>query len=58
MSLMKAIGVAGGFSPFARPSRTKLIRNGQTQEIDLSKYSRDPSIDVPLQPEDQIIVPE
>ena len=58
MTLMKAIGVAGGFSPFARPSKAKLIRSGQTSEIDLSKYSRDPSIDVKLQPEDQIIVPE
>ncbi len=58
MTVLKAVGVAGGFTPFARPSRTKLIRNGTTTEINLKDISSDPSRDIKLQPEDQIIVPE
>jgi len=58
MSLMKAIGAAGGFTPFARPSKTNIIRNGQTMSVDLSKITKNPASDVKLQPEDQIIVPE
>ncbi len=58
MTILKAIGVAGGFTPFARPSKTKLIRNGTTTEINLKDIGADPRRDVPLKPEDQIIVPE
>lgn len=58
MTILKAIGSAGGFSPFAKPSRTKLIRNGVTSEVNLKDISSDPSRDIKLQPEDQIIVPE
>jgi protein involved in polysaccharide export with SLBB domain len=58
MTVLKAISAAGGFSPFAKPSKTKLIRGGQTYEINLKDISSDPSKDMKLQPEDQIIVPE
>jgi polysaccharide biosynthesis/export protein VpsN len=58
MTVLKAISAAGGFSPFAKPSKTKLLRNGQTYEINLKDISSDPSKDTKLQPEDQIIVPE
>jgi polysaccharide export outer membrane protein len=58
MTILKAISAAGGFSPFAKPSRTKLIRNGVTTEINLKDISSDPSRDIKLQPEDQIIVPD
>jgi protein involved in polysaccharide export with SLBB domain len=58
MTVLKAVGAAGGFNPFAKPSRTKVIRNGQTFEVNLKDISSDPSKDVKLQPEDQIIVPE
>ena len=58
MTVLKAISAAGGFSPFAKPSKTKLIRNGQTYEINLKDISSDPSKDMKLEPEDQIIVPE
>jgi polysaccharide export outer membrane protein len=58
MTVLKAISAAGGFSPFAKPSRTKLIRNGVTTEINLKDISSDPSRDIKLQPEDQIIVPD
>ncbi len=58
MTVLKAISAAGGFSPFAKPSKTKLIRNGVTTEINLKDISADPSRDIKLQPEDQIIVPD
>ncbi|MFO1484923.1 MAG: polysaccharide biosynthesis/export family protein [Verrucomicrobiaceae bacterium] len=58
MTILKAVGSAGGFTPFAKPSKTKLIRNGVTTEVNLKDISANPSRDIPLQPEDQIIVPE
>lgn len=58
MTVLKAISAAGGFTPFAKPSKTKLLRNGVTTEINLKDISADPRRDIKLQPEDQIIVPE
>lgn len=58
LTILKAISAAGGFTPFAKPSKTKLIRNGVTTEINLKDISSDPSRDIQLQPEDQIIVPD
>jgi polysaccharide export outer membrane protein len=58
MTVLKAISAAGGFSAFARPSKTKLIRNGVTTEVNLKDISANPSRDIKLLPEDQIIVPE
>jgi len=58
MTILKAISAAGGFTPFAKPSKTKLLRNGVTTEINLKDISSDPARDIKLQPEDQIIVPD
>jgi len=58
LTILKAVGIAGGFSPFAKPSKTKLIRNGTTTEVNLKDISANPARDIQLQPEDQIIVPE
>lgn len=58
MTILKAVGVAGGFTPFAKPSKTKLLRNGVTSEVNLKDISANPARDIKLQPEDQIIVPE
>ncbi len=58
MTILKAVSAAKGFSPFAKPSKTKLIRNGIATEVDLKNISANPSRDINLQPEDQIIVPE
>ena len=58
MTIMKAVSVAKGFSDFAKPSKTKLIRDGVTTEINLKDISANPARDIKLQPEDQIIVPE
>jgi polysaccharide export outer membrane protein len=54
MKIMMAISGARGFTPFAQPRRTKLIRNGKTISLDLSKTG--PDAETALQPEDQIII--
>lgn len=56
LTTFQAISVGGGFDPFSHPSKTKLIRNGVTKILDLSKHT--PEVDVKLEPGDQIIVPD
>ena len=56
LTLLKAISVAGGFNEFAKPSQTKVIRDGKSIAVDLSKVGTEPSRDIKLEPEDQIIV--
>lgn len=58
MTVMKAIGSAGGFNPFAKPGRTTLIREGKVINLDLRNVSSHPANDIVLQPEDQVIVDE
>ncbi|WP_395744008.1 polysaccharide biosynthesis/export family protein [Prosthecobacter sp.] len=58
MTLLKAISVAGGFSDFAKPSQTTVIRNGKSIAVNLGNVSTEPSRDIRLEPEDQIIVKE
>ena len=63
LTAMQAIMAGGGPNPYARLSKTRIVRSNndgsrQTIAVDLSKYSSNPAIDVPLQPEDQVIVPE
>jgi polysaccharide export outer membrane protein len=53
----------GGPTPYASLKKTRIVRTNsdgsrKTIAADLSKYSSNPSVDVPLQPEDQVIVPE
>jgi polysaccharide export outer membrane protein len=56
MKILMAIGGARGFNEFAQPSRTKLIRNGKTIKLDLSRIGTDSETE--LQPGDQIIIDE
>lgn len=63
LTLMQAIGSAGGPTAFAKTTKTQLTRtsiSGQrtTSVHDLKKIARSPSLDVSLQPDDQIIIPE
>ncbi|MEI6560826.1 MAG: polysaccharide biosynthesis/export family protein [Verrucomicrobiota bacterium] len=58
MTVMNAIGGAGGFNDFADKKRVKLTRNGKVQEIDATKFIKDPSKDVKVLPGDQIFVPQ
>ena len=54
MKIMMAISGARGFDTFTQPRRTKLIRNGKTFPLDLSKPG--PDTETELQPEDQIVI--
>lgn len=58
LTLMQAIGTAGGPTPFAKVSRTQLVRQRATTIHDLKRISKDASLDVQLQPNDQISIPE
>lgn len=63
LTLMQAIGSAGGPTPFAKTTKTQLTRtdtNGQriSTAHDLKKISKNPALDVQLLPDDQIIIPE
>ena len=65
MRVLEAIATMGGFSPFARKDRIKIIReqpDGKTVEYDFNygAYSRGkaPDSNMILQPGDTIIVPE
>lgn len=58
MTLSQAIQFAGGPTPFASMKRVKLVRSGRATEHNLSKSMGNPAVDVVLQPEDQINLPE
>lgn len=59
MTLSQAIMTAGGPTPFASMKKVKLIRAGASPSVhNLSSGAGNPSIDVQVQPDDQIIVPE
>lgn len=59
MTLSQAIMFAGGPTPFGDMKKVKLIRAGRQATVhDLKRYAGNPSVDVQVQPDDQIIVPE
>lgn len=63
LTLMQAIGSAGGPSTFAKTTKTQLTRTSATGQRatsvhDLKKIAKNPTLDVQLQPDDQIIIPE
>lgn len=63
LTLMQAIGSAGGPNAFAKTTKTELTRTtsgGQrtTTIHDLKKIGKNPSLDVPLQPNDNISIPQ
>jgi len=59
MTISQAIMTAGGPTPFGSMKKVKLIRAGRPATIhNLSSNAGDPSVDIQVQPDDQIIVPE
>lgn len=59
MTISQAIMTAGGPTPFGSMKKVKLIRAGRPATIhNLSNSTGDPSVDIQIQPDDQIIVPE
>jgi len=59
MTLSRAIMSAGGPTPYGNMKKVKLIRAGRSPtEHNLRSNTGNPSVDVQVQPDDQIIVPE
>lgn len=59
MTLSQAIQAAGGPTAFASMKKVKLLRPGKTPSVhNLSKDMGNPAVDVILEPNDQINVPE
>lgn len=58
MTVMTAIGGAGGFTDFADRKNVKLVRAGKVAVLNTTKFSKDPSLDVKVLPGDQIVVPQ
>lgn len=58
LKIMEAIAEKGGFDDFANPRKVRLVRGQKSQELDLSNISRNPQVNVALQPGDLIIVPK
>jgi len=59
ITLMKAIGMAGGFLPRAKESKVVILRNPQEKiEVDTTSITEGRSPDFPLQMGDLILVPE
>jgi polysaccharide export outer membrane protein len=59
MTVLRAITTAGGFTDFANKSKIELRRanGGKTEYINYKKALKDPKLDLPVYPNDQIIVP-
>jgi polysaccharide export outer membrane protein len=59
MTLSQAIMTAGGPTPYGSMKKVKLVRAGQAPTVhNLSNGTGSPGVDVVVQPDDQIIVPE
>lgn len=58
VTILKAIAAAGGFTDFANKKKVELIRaNGTKITINALKAQKDPQLDLPVYPGDQIFVP-
>jgi protein involved in polysaccharide export with SLBB domain len=57
MTVLRAIQSAGDFTDFANRKKIELIReNGKRYQINWNKAIKDPTLDLPVYPNDQIIV--
>jgi polysaccharide export outer membrane protein len=57
MTVLRAIGTAGGFTDFANRKKIELRRqNGQNVIVDYNKALKEASLDLPVYPNDHIIV--
>jgi len=57
LTLLKAIAAAGEFSEFGKKTEVTITRGDRTQVVDCLKALQEPSLDVPLFPNDRIHVP-
>ena len=56
LTVMSAIGGAGGFNDFADKRHVKLVCSGKVQVIDTTKIANNPDLDIKVLPGDQIII--
>ncbi len=56
ITLVQAIAAAGGFTEYASPRRTRIIRGDEVQQHNVSDYERNPDRDINIVAEDVIIV--
>jgi len=59
MTVLRAITTAGGFTDFAKKTKIEVRRanGGKTENVNYYKALKDPRLDLPVFPNDQIIVP-
>ncbi len=58
VTVLKAIQTAGDFTPFANRKKVKVIRtNGKTETVNCDKALKNPKLDLPVYPGDQVVVP-
>lgn len=59
MTVMKAIQSAGDFTEFAKRTKVQIIRaNGRKETVNCNKAIINPKLDLPVYPDDQVIVPK
>lgn len=58
LTLMSAINAAGGFNDFADQKKIRFVHDGKMTVIDARKIRKDPKLDLPIYPGDQIEVPQ
>jgi polysaccharide export outer membrane protein len=58
LTVLSCINAAGGFSPYADQRKVRLLRGNSVTVVDVKKIRGNPSLDIPLQPGDQIEVPQ
>jgi polysaccharide export outer membrane protein len=58
MTVLRAITTAGGFTDFAKKTKIEVRRsNGKTDHVNYNKALKDPKLDLPVFPGDEIVVP-
>jgi polysaccharide export outer membrane protein len=59
ITVLRAIDSAGGFTDFARRNAIELRRaSGESHTVDWKRAKKNPKLDLPIYPNDQIIVPQ
>lgn len=56
MTIMDAVAAAGGFTDWGDARRVRLVRGNNTTEHDFSQITKNPRLNVSLQPDDKIVV--
>jgi len=59
MTVLKAIEAGGGFTEYGKRSSVQIIRvTGQKEKVNCNRALKDPALDKPIYPGDQVIVPK